>query len=98
MQRGRSSISISDLVLAGYLTVGQELTIRGLNDLVARIGDGGRILVRDKSYGSPSTAANAVLETQSNGWVRWRANVGGQWVTLAHIRDKARIRRTGSGE
>jgi hypothetical protein len=89
MQRGRSQTSVADLVAAGYLASGQELRLRGRAELTARITADGRLDVQGKTYGSPSTAANAILGSNSNGWVTWKAQYGDEWLSLAALRELA---------
>jgi len=72
MQRGRSSVSLGDLLAAGFLAPGQQLVLRQRPSVTAAIAATGRLRIGDQEYTSPSTAARAVLEgTATNGWKAW---------------------------
>ena len=88
MQRGRSRLSISELISKGVLVSGQELRFRGQPELTGSITPQGEIRYGDVTYKSPSTAAKAVIGGGStNGWLAWRALAGDAWVPLASLRE-----------
>jgi hypothetical protein len=85
-------VSLAELIAAQLLVPGQELRLRGRSDMTAKVGSDGRLVVKGKSYGSPSTAANALLGGHSNGWVTWKVRVGSEWVVLDRLRQEATAR------
>jgi Restriction Enzyme Adenine Methylase Associated len=87
MARERRTLSIKDLMDAGFMQVGQELRFRRRDDLKARITSQGLVLFRGVEYRTPSGAAKAVGDTTLNGWMAWQAkSEDADWVVLADIR------------
>lgn len=71
MQRGRSPVSVPDLVNSGLLQAGQELRLRK-SSTVAIVKADGKLEVGGRLFASPSTAAGAALGgTATNGWLAW---------------------------
>jgi hypothetical protein len=89
MQRGRSPVSLADLVTAELLKPGQRLSFRKDDAVVAEITTNGCIRVGGSDFVSPSTAARSVTGgTAVNGWLAWCAQRDGRVVTLADLRDE----------
>jgi len=88
MQRGRSSVSVGQLIEAGHLTAGQELRYRQHSDATATLVDSGAIDFRGTVYPSPSAAARAAnYGISTNGWLAWFVNRDGRWIPLARLRE-----------
>lgn len=67
-QRGRSAVSLAQLLEAGLLRDGQELRLRGPAGVSATISASGAILYQGQEYQGPSTAAKAAKGgTSTNG-------------------------------
>lgn len=91
MQRGRSPVSIKDLVQSGLLSVGEDLTFRDRIDVKAKVTADG-ISVQGQEFRSPSTAATAVLGgISANGWLCWRVRRLTQWTTLDELRREVTV-------
>lgn len=89
MQRGRSPVSLSDLLSAGLLQPGQELRFRTNAAKQARVAGDGTIAFEGQTYSSPSTAGRAAAGgVSTNGWVSWQINRNGQWIDLSRLRDE----------
>lgn len=89
MQRGRSTVSIADLIGADLLQPGQQVSFRRSSTITGVITNRGTISVSGTEYASPSTAAKAAAGgVSTNGWVAWRVRRGGEWNTLAQLRDQ----------
>jgi hypothetical protein len=85
-QRGRSAVSIKDLLDAGLLKEGQQLRFGMVNEAVAALTSDGTISLSGKSYSSPSTAGRAINGGVAvNGWTAWRL-ADGDGATLAEVR------------
>jgi hypothetical protein len=85
VQRGRSPVSMKDLLDAGLLTAGQEL--RGRGSVRAKVTATGGLVVAGTEHRSPSNAATAALDgTSTNGWFFWRVQHGQDWVRLDELR------------
>lgn len=87
MQRGRSDVSLSDLIGAGLLRVGEEVSFRRSPDTVAVVTESGGLRYNEKEYRSPSMAGRAATDgVATNGWVAWyvRSNTGQE--SLASLR------------
>lgn|SRR5579884_5668 len=86
MQRGRSLVSLSELVDAGLLQPGDELSFRQSDDLVATITESGTLRFQGAEYRSPSTAGRAATAGRAvNGWVAWSVTSGDR-ASLAQLR------------
>ncbi len=89
MQRGRSKVSLSDLIRAKLLLVGQEVSFRGSPTTVAVVTETGGLRFEGSEYRSPSTAGRAAANgVATNGWVAWYVNLAGERETLASLRDR----------
>jgi hypothetical protein len=89
MQRGRSEVSLSDLIGAGLLRVGQEVTFRALPTTVAVVTESGGLRFKGSEYRSPSSAGRAASNgVATNGWVAWYVNFAGERESLATLRDR----------
>lgn len=89
MQRGRSPVSLPDLLSAGLLQPGQQLSMCQRPGTTAELTANGTLKIGSEEYSSPSTAARAVLNgTSTNGWRAWTARDGGVVVALADIRTR----------
>lgn len=87
MQRGRSPVSVSDLIVSGLLRPGQELRFRQ-TPTVAVVAPDGKLNIDGRAFASPSTAAAAVLGgTATNGWLAWYLEEGEGRRSLAQLRD-----------
>lgn len=87
MQRGRSPVSVADLVKAELLRPGQRLSFRKNDAVVGEVTTTGTIRIGADEYSSPSTAARAVTGgTATNGWLAWCVDQGGRSATLADLR------------
>ena len=86
MQRGRSSVSLSDLMGAGLLRPGQELCFRHSGE-VAVVTDSGALRLRGNEYHSPSTAGQVITGGPNlNGWMAWYVTSDGERASLATLR------------
>lgn len=86
MQKGRSSVSVAELVRGGFLSADQKLTYRN-STITAKVTADGDILFNGTSFSSPSTAAQmAAGGTSTNGWLAWFADIQGERVHLASLR------------
>lgn len=93
MQRGRSPVSLADLVVAGLLRPGQRLSFRNKDAIVAEVTATGGIRIGADEYPSPSTAARAVTGgTATNGWLAWCVEQDDRSVRLAELRDQLLLR------
>ena len=89
MQRGRSTVSLSDLIGVGLLRPGQDLSFRRSPELVAVVTESGGLRFRNKEYRSPSTAGRAAASgVATNGWTAWYAWSEGGHVSLAGLRER----------
>jgi hypothetical protein len=88
-QRGRSAVTLAQLLESGLISAGRELRLRGTAGARAVITQTGGVEYAGKEYPSPSTAARAARGgTSSNGWVAWQVQVDGRWVDLGHLRQR----------
>jgi hypothetical protein len=86
-QRGRSAISITQLLEAGFVREGQELRLRGQAGATATLTASGSIRYEGQLYPSLSTAARAAKGgTSTNGWKAWQVEAQGSWVDLSELR------------
>jgi hypothetical protein len=89
MQRGRSAVTLKQLLEAGLIQPGQELRFRGDATKSAVLSDDGKINLDGKSFTSLSTAASAFTGgTSTNGWLAWQTRLGEKWVTLSDVRQQ----------
>jgi hypothetical protein len=89
MQRGRSPVSLTDLILARLLQPGQTLSFRGQASPLGSLTAAGKIVLDGREYSSPSTAARAAAGgTSTNGWLAWQVEEGGQYTPLAALRSR----------
>ncbi len=86
MQRGRSPVSLSDLLRAGLLHPGDEIRLRRGDTSKATVTERSTILLGETEYTSPSTAAKAATGTATNGWLAWYVRRGEEWTDLAALR------------
>ncbi len=88
-QRGRSAVSLAQLLEAGLLRQGQELRMRGHAGATATLAASGSIEYGGDQYPSPSTAARAAKGgTATNGWKAWQVEEQGSWVELSELRSR----------
>jgi hypothetical protein len=88
-QRGRSAVSLTQLLEAGLVREDQELRLRGQKGVTATITATGSIKYRGELYPSPSTAARAAKGgTSTNGWTAWQVEDDGVWVNLSELRHR----------
>lgn len=88
-QRGRSAVSVAQLLEAGFIRAGQEVRLRGPSATRAVITSNGGIALGGEEYRSPSTAARAARGgTSTNGWAMWQIESDGNWVDLADVRGR----------
>ncbi len=93
MQRGRSSISVADLLSAGLLHAGQRLSFRKSDTIVAEVTPSGTLRVGSDEFSSPSTAGRAVAHgVATNGWAAWYLREPTGWSSLADLRARFRAR------
>ena len=86
VQRGRSAVSVLDLIRQGLLRPGQELTFRQ-TDTKAVVTHSGSLVVEGIEFKSPSSAAKAVTEGAStNGWTAWFVSSESGLKSLAVLR------------
>jgi hypothetical protein len=88
-QRGRSDVSISDLVRANLLKEGQSLRLTNHDEVRATVTADG-LKFGGRIYLSPSTAAVAARNgpKRMNGWLAWKARVGDRWRPISEVRDQ----------
>jgi hypothetical protein len=88
MQRGRSPVSVADLVTAQALRPDQVLHFRN-GPRTGHVTATGTIAFKGSDYSSPSTAARAATGGSStNGWLAWTVDDGGSRITLAEVRNR----------
>jgi hypothetical protein len=88
-QRGRSAVTLAQLLESGLLQAGQELRLRGTGGIGAVITQTGGVEYAGREYQSPSSAAKAARAgTSTNGWLAWQVEVDGRWLTLGDIRQR----------
>lgn len=86
-QRGRSQVSLLDLINAGLIQPGQVLRFNGRQGVQARVTSNGKILYQGIEYNSLSAAAAPLSRSAVNGWVTWRVKSrDGRWVTISKLR------------
>jgi hypothetical protein len=89
MQRGRSPVTLADLLGAGFLHTDQQLSFRRNSAVTAHVTAEGTIQFEGTEYPSPSTAGKAAAGgTSTNGWVSWYVKDGEQWSSLAALRNR----------
>lgn len=68
-----SGVDVKDLISAGLLAAGDKLiaTHRDYKGGEATISADGTIMVGNRTYNSPSAAAQSLRKTSTNGWVFW---------------------------
>jgi hypothetical protein len=89
MQRGRSPLSLSDLLTAGHLPPGQELRFRENADLKAVLISEGRVVLDGQEFTSPSTAGKVTSGGTSrlDGWQGY-AREEDRWTFLAKVGER----------
>ena len=89
MQRGRSQVSLMDLINSGLIQPGQPLLfVRRREDVQAEITPRGTVLLNGMTYKSLSAAGQAITNNAVNGWDAWRIEfetLG--WVKMSYLRD-----------
>lgn len=84
--REHNSASVRDLVAAGLLQPGTELTFRHRADLPAAVvTEEGKLRVNGQDHTAPSAAGRAALGRGCNGWWEWRLPDGRR---LHEVRDQ----------
>lgn len=93
--RGRSDISLLDLLDLGLLRPGQKLQLVGREGLAvnATVTDRGTIVCEGTEFKSLTMAAKAVKGFSVNGWKAWRIPQGNGAVNLDTLRQQARRQR-----
>jgi Restriction Enzyme Adenine Methylase Associated len=93
--RGRSDISLLDLLDLGLLRPGQKLQlVRQAGPAVnATVTDRGTIVCQGTEFRSLTMAAKAVKGFSVNGWEAWRIPQGNGTVNLDTLRQQARQQR-----
>jgi Restriction Enzyme Adenine Methylase Associated len=87
MQRGRSKVSLMDLIYAGLIKPGQTLRFANRKDTQAEVTPRGTVLFRGVEYSSLSAAATAVTNTAMNGWDAWRVRSrSADWTKVSELR------------
>lgn len=101
MQRGRSRVSLMDLIDAGLIKPGQVLQAwgRGRNEVraQAQVTSKGTVKFEGQEYNSLSSAATATTHGAANGWVVWRINFKDDWIPISELRDKV-LSTSGTGK
>lgn len=88
-QRGRSAVTVAQLLEAGLLRAGQKLRLRGPAEVQAVVTPSGGIEQGGKEYRSPSMAARAAKDgTSTNGWAAWQVEDNGRWIDLGDLRQQ----------
>jgi hypothetical protein len=97
-------VSLADLIVAHLLRPGQELVLIGPGQRVAAkatINADGQIDWQGKRFRSPSDRAFGALlgrrTTNLNGWTHWHANLDGELVPLATLRQRLMSRGEDAG-
>jgi Restriction Enzyme Adenine Methylase Associated len=91
MRRGRSEVSLMDLIKAGLIQPGQVLQFTRRKSTQAHVTPRGTVLFRGVEYSSLSAAGKAVNNSAINGWVAWRVKIGNNdWVKISDLRDKVK--------
>jgi hypothetical protein len=91
VKRRRFGVAIGDLVKSGLLPAGTKLTAsRSGTDHVAIVESDGTIRTPNGAvFPTPSEAAMDVLNSRSqNGWIFWKAEVGGESILLDVFRKR----------
>jgi hypothetical protein len=89
MAKGRSPVSLADLIAAGLLRPNETLRLRVHGAATARVLPDGRLQTAEGIFTSPTTAAVRLEGSSTNGWQAWRAERGDAWVTLDSLRATA---------
>jgi len=88
-QRGRSAVTLAQLLQSGLIDAGQELRLRGTAEAQAVVTQTGGVEYAGTVYSSPSTAARAARGgTSTNGWLAWQVEIDGLWVDLSDLRQR----------
>jgi hypothetical protein len=87
LTKGRSPISIADLLKAGLLRDGQELYLRRDESKIGYIAKDGSIVVEGTKYANPTGAAKATGSWKTvKGWTAWSVECNGRRIQLADLR------------
>jgi hypothetical protein len=86
--KGRSEISVADLIRAGLLKPGQRLRHRKSGSVYATVTTEGHLRVRNKVYSSPSTAAQVASGGITNGWLSWFTEDTDDVLSLSELRQQ----------
>ena len=88
MRRGRSEVSLMDLIQAGLIQPGQVLQFYHRENTLAHVTPRGTVLFQGVEYNSLSRAGKAVTNAAMNGWTTWHVKVGnGDWVRISELRE-----------
>lgn len=89
MQRGRSSVSIRELIDQGALAPGQRLSYMRRDGDLATLTASGELEYGGRRFASPSTAAKAASGGKTmNGWRAWYLKLDEGWRSLAEVREE----------
>jgi hypothetical protein len=88
-QRGRSKVSIRDLMDAGLLHEGETLFFSIHPEIQANVMSDGNLEFKGAMYNSPSRAALAARGISVNGWVVWKTrNSDGELISIGTLRER----------
>ena len=87
MQRGRSEVSLMDLIDARLIRPGQTLRFNSREDTLAEVTSQGTVLYQGVEYSSLSAAGSAVTNKAVNGWLAWQIKFGDtDWIRISELR------------
>jgi hypothetical protein len=87
VQRGRSQVSLLDLLNAGVIQPGERLRFYNREETQAEVTARGTVLFRGVEYSSLSAAGSAVTNNSVNGWEAWHVRLlGPDWIKISELR------------
>jgi Restriction Enzyme Adenine Methylase Associated len=87
VQRGRSRVSLMDLLNAGVIKPGATLRFYNREDTLAEVTSRGTVLFRGVEYSSLSAAGSAVTNHAVNGWEAWHVMLlDDHWIKITELR------------
>lgn len=87
--RGRSRVTVKDLIAAGSLTTGDALVFTDADvHQTAVVRSDGTLELNGITYDSPSAAATAVRRRPTNGWADWALRTENSTITLWKLREQ----------
>lgn len=86
--RGRSEVSLMDLIKAELIQPGQVLQFGRRGSTQAHVTHRGTVLLQGVEYTSLSSAGTAITNGNVNGWMVWYVKIGkSNWIKISDLRD-----------